>query len=205
MQEAAGDASARAWDYIEHEIKRERGILGRLHRLGRNSMGDVILYLSEVEDTSYFLDAVEIGFRTVQLEWDLDYDDYVTRQAVLRVNDSMAELNGRFSQHDLGYAFSGWPGIITRLDSQYIHAEVVESAIHQLRAAGWGGPLDEFMEAHRQYRHGNNKAAMNDALKAFESTMKAIFQARQWEYQENWQAKRLIQALFDNQLLPKFA
>jgi hypothetical protein len=83
-----------------------------------------------------------------------------------------------------------------------VHEEIVEPAIAQLLANGWDGPLNEFMAAHQHYRHGDNKASMNESLKAFESTMKAILQEKGWHYEGNWQAKNLIKALFDNELLP---
>lgn len=188
------------WKYAELAIMKEHGLIDRI-AYGGTAKERVQSYVTGVQDTEQFLDAVELSFRVVQNDIPL-HVRYGKSAKENDVREAIAELNRRFSQHDLGYAFSGWPGIITRLDSQYIHAEVVESAIHQLSAAGWGGPLDEFLEAHRHYRHGNHKAAMNDALKAFESTMKAILQAQQWEYQENWQAKNLIKGLFDNRLLP---
>lgn len=187
------------WIHSEMTIMREHGMLERVNANGYASKDRVTSYIVDVATTEAFLDGVEIGFRVGQLAYGpftTDNDD------VGRVNDSIIELNRRFSQHDLGFAFVGWPGIITRVDSQYIHAQVVESAIHQLSVAGWDGPLEEFMRAHKHYRHGNNKEAMNEALKAFESTMKAIIQDQGWHYEENWQAKNLIQVLFDNHLLP---
>jgi hypothetical protein len=80
---------------------------------------------------------------------------------------------------------------------------MVEPAAAQLSILGWHGPLDEFLAAHRHYRHGDYKSAMNESLKAFESTMKSILQARQWKYEENWPARALINALFVNGLLPR--
>lgn len=188
------------WIAAERAIMEERGLFESIAS-GHFAKDRVMRYFQAVETTEHFLDAVELSVRVVQDQLPQN-KSYKETSKEKDVREAVAELNRRFGQHDLGYAFTGWPGIITRVDSQYIHAEVVESAIRQLSAAGWDGPLDEFLEAHRHYRRGNNKGAMNEALKAFESTMKAILQARRCNYQENWQAKNLIQALFDNQLLP---
>lgn len=165
------------WSQTEVRIMGEHGLLKPLS-WEEYSRGRVMDYLSHVNPTEHFLDTVEIGFRQVQHYWDSMGKTSGKAGHVRSVKAAISELNKRFGQHDLGYAVAGWPGIITRVDSQYIHAEVVESAIHQLSTAGWEGPLDEFMRAHKHYRHGNNKEAMNEALKSFESTMKAILQAR---------------------------
>jgi hypothetical protein len=58
------------------------------------------------------------------------------------------------------------------------------------------------MNSWKHTSQGNNKAAINDALKSFESTIKAIMDQHCWQRDANWQAKRLIDALFDNELLP---
>jgi len=118
--------------------------------------------------------------------------------------DAVEILNRRFREHDLGYEYVAKPspGTIIRIDSQFVHAEMIEPAIASLYSAGFDGPLDEFMAAHKSYRHGDNKAAMNEALKAFESTMKAICDAKGWQYPDHATAQPLIAALFLNGLLP---
>jgi hypothetical protein len=50
----------------------------------------------------------------------------------------------------------------------------VKPALSLLHDAGFDGPADEFMKGFEHYRHGRNKEAVAEALKAFESTMKAI-------------------------------
>lgn len=58
------------------------------------------------------------------------------------------------------------------------------------------------MKAHDHYRHGRHKEAITEALKAFESTMKAICDARQWSYPATATAKPLIDAALKNNLIP---
>lgn len=89
-----------------------------------------------------------------------------------------------------------------RVDSQYIHAQVVKPAISLLQEMGFRGAEDEFLRAHRHYRVGEYKEAVAEALKAFESTMKAICVARKWSYDANATARILIDTMFKNALLP---
>ena len=81
-------------------------------------------------------------------------------------------------------------------------AEVVKPALGLLNSGGFDGPADEFIRAFEHYRHGSDKEAVVEALKAFESTMKAICTARNWPYPSNGTAKQLMEVLFDKGLIP---
>jgi len=87
------------------------------------------------------------------------------------------------------------------MDSQYVHSDIVEPAIAALGEAGFEGALQEFMNAHREYRHGNHKGAMNEALKAFESTMKAISTKMGWTFDPGSTATKLIALMVDRGLI----
>ena len=119
-----------------------------------------------------------------------------------RVFDAIEELNQRFLEHSIGYQYQS--GQIISFESQYIHKEAVEPAIALLHDANFTGPLPEFLEAHAHYRKGEIKDAITDAGNAFESTMKAICNARGWVYDEaRSTAGALIGILFANQLIPR--
>lgn len=62
----------------------------------------------------------------------------------------------------------------------------------------------EFLSAHAHYRKGRYKECLNDCLKALESCIKAICTRRGWTYTENLNAGRLIQIVFDKELIPAF-
>lgn len=195
------------WEELEKIVVREHGYFHELPAVREPnsvySFERMGKYLASVTETERILDVVEIGFRLAEKPALDALGSSYNRSADGRMKLAVDELNRRFGQHDLGYAFVGMPGLIVRIDTEYVHTEVVDPAITQLAAAGWEGPLNEFMAAHRHYRHGDNKSAMNEALKAFESTMKAILHAHEWPYEENWQAKSLINAMFENELLPR--
>jgi hypothetical protein len=90
-----------------------------------------------------------------------------------------------------------------RIDSQYLHAEVVDPALQLLNTAGFDGSEAEFLKAHHHFREGRNEEAIVDALKAFESAMKHICNECGWSYGEGATAKILIKTLIDNGLFPK--
>lgn len=113
----------------------------------------------------------------------------------------IAILNRLFQEYAVGYQLAG--GHIVRVDSGFLHAEVIEPAIALLHNAGFAGPSDEFMTAHIHYRHGRNKEAASDALKAVESTIKAICDARGWVYQAHQAAGALVALAMRNGLIPQ--
>ena len=62
----------------------------------------------------------------------------------------------------------------------------------------------EFMAAFEHYRHGRNSSAMNECLKAFESTMKVICDKNKWNYAKTATASPLIDVCLRNGLVPDY-
>jgi hypothetical protein len=143
------------------------------------------------------IDSIELSFEMI---------GQIATVAGGRLSDSVEkatrELNSRFQEHAFGYRFEN--GEIIRIDSEFIHQEIVKPALAVLSGRMYQGAQDEFLKAHEHYRHGNTKEAMNEALKAIESTMKAICDKRKWAYDTNAPAQKLIQNCFDNGLIPLF-
>jgi hypothetical protein len=116
--------------------------------------------------------------------------------------EAIQELNTRFFEHGIGYQYES--GMLIRKDSEFIHAEIVKPVLLLLQAKEYKGANEEFLKAHEHYRHGKYKECLNECLKAFESTMKAICEKRQWTYNQNDTAKKLIEICFHNELIPSF-
>lgn len=74
----------------------------------------------------------------------------------------------------MGSGFQFESSAIIRIDSNFIHAESVKPVLALLRQDLYQGANEEFLNAHQHYRHGRHKECLVDALKAFESTLKAI-------------------------------
>ena len=112
------------------------------------------------------------------------------------------ELNYRFKEHAIGYRFED--DNIIRIDSEFIHAKIVKPVLGLLTAEKYAGAREEFYNAHEHFRKGNDKEALNECLKSFESVMKAICDERGWEYKTSANAAQLVEICFDNGLIPSF-
>lgn len=112
------------------------------------------------------------------------------------------ELNHRFKEHGVGYEYS--EDQIIRIDSQLIHSEVVKPALRLLSESGFEGAHHEFLAAHEHFRHRRYKEALNEALKAFESTIKVIADVRGWAINRGDTANKLVKACMDNGLFPSY-
>ncbi|MDC7746216.1 STM4504/CBY_0614 family protein [Rhizobium binxianense] len=147
------------------------------------------------------LDVVELLFRAI--DYGTRTIDYMNRTGYNeRADEAITDLNIRFKENSVGYQYID--GEIVRVDSELIHAEAVKPALRLLNTKEYAGPHQEFLNAYEHYREGRNKEALNDCLKAFESTMKAICDKRGWIYKPGDTAKTLIDILFREGLLPSF-
>jgi AbiJ N-terminal domain 4 len=190
------------WTQIFQVITREKGVFNLGDGNGPFDQCQRYLLSAGVEDA---LDLIEVTFRFIDIVL-RQLDQYERQNYHLAEPDSaIEELNGRFREHGIGYEFT--EGEIVRVDSKLLHTEVVRPALQLLHGAGkqFSGPLQEFLTAHARYRQGEHKEAIADALKAFESTMKAICTARGWAFDPHKDtAKTLVQILFDNSLVPSW-
>ncbi|MEK6790126.1 MAG: hypothetical protein AABY45_00300, partial [Deltaproteobacteria bacterium] len=164
-------------------LRKEYGVF-HLHSNNRLSFPEeVIHFFLEENDFEKVLDVIELSFRAVR-------------------GDEIAELNERFKEHGIGYEYSN--GEIIRIDSQLIHAEAVKPALMLLGEKEYAGAQQEFLTAYGHYRKGNHKEALNEASKAFESTMKIICDKRRWSYSPKDASKGLIEVCCKNGLVPDF-
>lgn len=102
----------------------------------------------------------------------------------------------------MGYQYKS--GTIIRVDSQLIHSEIVRPTLSMLSDPMYEGANAEFLSAHEHYRTRQYKECLNDSLKAFESTIKAICTQRDWKFNSCDTAKRLIEIIFEQGLIPVF-
>jgi hypothetical protein len=188
------------WSYIHDALAREQGVF--------HLAGDPYSYADErcrtylmTADTSGALDIIDLSFRVVDKVIRAT-DQYATHRARISqsADEAIEELNHRFLEHGVGYQYI--EGTLVRVDSQFVHAEIVKPALALLNAPGFEGPEEEFVRAFVHYRHSRHKEAVAEALKSFESTMKAICKARKWAVAPNATAKPLMDTLFDKGLIP---
>ena len=120
----------------------------------------------------------------------------------MTVNNAVKELNTRFMEHRIGYQFES--NEIVRIESKFLHQEAVKPALQLLQAKRYAGANGEFRKAHEHYRHQRYSEAINECLKALESTLKVICQKREWPFSDKDPAKTLLTVIFEKGLVPGY-
>ena len=199
--------AGQVYKYIYEILCREYGVfhLNNTYELNHGTLPEYLSALSDffvsVEDSEKALDLIEISFRFIEVyARDNSYRHY--SQSSITADDAIKDLNLRFLEHGVGYKYES--GMLIRIDSELVHAEVVRPTLNLLRAKEYKGANEEFLKAHEHYRHQRYQECMNECLKAFESVMKAICHERKWQYNQKDTAKVLIDTCFKNGLIPHF-
>ena len=197
------DTPARkSWEFIHDTLAREKGQFVLGGDPYKPADGRCQSFLLSAQHPDDVLDIIELSFRVIDRGVrGRGYDYRVASEVDQEPDDAIAELNQRFREHGIGYQFEN--GVLVRVDSQFVHDQAVKPALVLLHEAGFQGPSEEFIAAFDKHRKGDSKGAIADALKAFESTMKAICDARKWARPSNATAKPLMDIVFNNGLVPR--
>ena len=193
----------KSYDFITDTLCREYGVfrLPVSYKEIENKMNDLLYFLLHEKNIEKTIDAIELSFRVIGSH--TRTHDYLRKEDPSGDADrAIEELNHRFKEHGVGYCFTD--GQIVRIDSEFVHSEVVRPALGILDQGQYAGARQEFLKAHEHYRKGNTKEALNECLKSFESVMKSICDKREWAYDERATASTLIGICFDKQLIPSF-
>ena len=166
-----------------------------------NKIPDLVVYFLKEGDIEKCLDVVEVSFHFVDTAT-RDYWYLEKRDASEAADRAIQELNDRFREHGVGYYYAN--GKIVRVDSEFVHSEVVQPALGILSQEEYAGAQQEFLQAHEHYRAGRTKEALNECLKSLESVMKSICDRRGWGYDQGAGANKLIGICFDNGIVPPF-
>jgi len=187
---------------IHKALCREYGVF----RLGADYEDDeqsVLNFFLKTKDIDKAIDIIEMLFRCIELIIIPDTNNYKSSHSVQQEPESaIEELNDRFKEHGFGFRFEN--SEIIRIDSTYIHSEIVKPVISLLNKPQFTGANEEYLKAHEHYRHDRNKECLTECLKAFESVMKIICKEKGWAFNETDPAKKLIQVCFQNGLVPTF-
>lgn len=196
---AAKDPVKDAWSNIHDTLAREYGMFELAPGSSKErSVRDFFLRSAESEQA---LDFIEYSFRTMIRTRSAIRSEFHHR-AKMSPKAAVEELNGRFREHGVGYQFES--GQLVRMDSTYVHSEAVKPTLVVLQDRHYRGANDEFLKAHRHYRNGDYKEASNEALKALESTLKAVCERKGWNHKESDTAKTLLDICFREGLIPNY-
>lgn len=190
---------------IKASLCREHG-LNYLYSVFSSPREDIYSWLKKSKKIDNFLDFIELSFNFVET---FISGGYFTDRQGGRMSDSsfqeaVEELNHRFKCERVGYQYTD--SIIIKVDSEFIHSEVVKPMLRLLNeSGGYDGAIEEFLSAHENYRHGENKDCINDCLKSFESLMKSIHLKRGWDFNDKKAtSKDLIAGILSNELIPSY-
>ena len=177
---------ADAWRLLHDWMAREKGLfeLG----IGGNLRERWIQHFMGCQ-TEDALDMIELSFGTIG-------DPEGKRP------EAIEELNQRFREHGVGYEFSN--GIIIRVDSQYVHADVIKPALALLANDTFAAANAEFLTGHQHYREGRHKECVVAANRAFETTLKTICRERGWDFNPGDRASELVTLVRNRGLLPPY-
>lgn len=166
--------SNQVWHNVDALLCKELGVFSLGDR-GGTPQSDVETYFLKA-GTLDAVSVVEVVFREIE--------GLILNRSV-QDGGFVSEVNGRFRQHAVGFQFES--GTMMRVDTTYTHDEIVKPALILLMQKGFEGANAEFLRAHEHYRKGRHKEAVNEALKAFESTMKCICRIRKLSpYDPKW-------------------
>ncbi|WP_336166513.1 STM4504/CBY_0614 family protein [Acinetobacter sp. 161(2023)] len=160
-------------------------------------------FLSE-KNIDKTMDYIELAFRVANnIAKSEEYEDRVQYCGFDSINKhAIDELNYRFDEHALGYQFV--EGQIIRRDNTFTHSEIIKPSLEILSRKRFKGASSEFHKAHEHYRNGKNHEALNECLKAFESTMRIICDKQGWNIKSTATASTLIKVCFEKKLIPLF-
>lgn len=157
----------------------------------------------DTSTTDEMLDLID--FICSMLNWFITtqtFTQYMLYETPNAIRCAFAELNNRFKQHNLGYEVTN--GQLVRIDNQVIHAQYVKPALQLLCDKEFAGAEEEYRNAFEARRAGNNKDAILNAGKCFESVMKTICEKKYNIDAKNLAAKNLLDTLKDNCFFPEY-
>lgn len=196
--QGSSEMTTNIYERINTTLCKEYGLF-ELTKSSRTNSEAIFEYFLNCKNHEHCLDIIELlALSIYQIR-----DHYSYGSQAL---DAIEEINQRFKEHGIGYQFEPEANEIIRVDSQFIHSEVVKPVLKLLTANKlYQGANDEFLSAHDHYRHGKYKECLNDCLKAFESFLKAIHEKHGWEYDKNKDtAQKLVQGCINNGLIPEY-
>src|SRR5699024_7490123 len=188
------------WYAIKNMICDQHGVHELVPRKFRatTSQHDYKVYFEKTAKLEECFDIIEIVMGTLKKV----LEEGVLDNSPLQFEDWIYRLNKIFRDSDIGYEYTE-VGII-RTDNKLLHQEIIEKTNQLTNNDVFQNANEEFLSALKHLKAERNKEAMNDALKAFESTMKIIFDHLDWSFSPNDTANKLIEICIEKELIPKY-
>lgn len=192
--------------FLAKQYCREKGFrkLGRYVIHDSNTAFQALEEYVEKSTDDELLDLIDFICST--LNWLISSQNltrYLLYETPNVIRHAFVELNGRFKQHNLGYEVTN--GQLMRIDNQTVHAQYVKPALQLLCDEEFAGAEEEYRNAFEARRAGNNKDAILNAGKCFESVMKTICEKKKYDFdKQRDSAKSLVKILKTNGFFPTY-
>lgn len=158
-------------------------------------ISDITNFIKKTESTTDLLDSIDICFNEI---YSL-LSDYKSQNSpylshfLKKLQTALDDLNIRFFENGLGYQFNY--GELFRIDNTHTHKEIVLPSILLIRDKRFESVEEEFFKAFEHYKDRNYEAAITEAGKAFESAMKTICKRKNYEFNNDDTASKLLTIL----------
>lgn len=150
-------------------------------------------YFENLSELDMSFDVIEIIFRHIES---------LKRNSNFKSSDAVKKLNTIFQENDFGYEYvNGW---IIRVDNKLLHGKVIDKTLKLTEDKLFENANEEYISSLSHLKNDRNKEALNDSLKAFETTMKIIISDFGFKYKDSDTAKNLINICIENEIIPKY-
>lgn len=193
------------WIEFDRVMRRESEEYANFVEVMRNYKANrrITAFAMSASDTA-LLNLLDLGIAViVQMAEPLqrEHSDNLSQWNVrLSTADALAELDSRLRGAGTVYRIVDDALIISTDD--VTHELALVPALQCLTDPGFAGAATEFHQALVAHRQGHHDQVLVKANHAFESTMKIIAKKMNWPYEETATAKKMLDVMFGNGLLP---
>ena len=140
------------YDFLVKTLRHEYGVFCLTNSEGeyreKGPQEELEEFFLTVEEVERALDVVELSCILI--------NNFVRKKKSSKIaDDAIEELNRRFKEHGVGYQFTN--GQIVRIDSEFIHTEIVKPALKLLDQQHYAGAQQEFLKRTNTTEKGTPK------------------------------------------------
>ena len=196
------DHIRRCYNFIVRFLRSEFGVHSLTAFDGEDLSEVLFRWFQEVEGIDRWLDGLEASLRIIDDHVRRNWDNFQSLVSA-KPDDVITEINARLQEAAIGYQYVS--GNIIRIDSTFVHKEVIVPALGLLGDPRFGAAEQEYRAAHEAYRYGKQEECMVGCGKALESVLKVIGGKRGWTIKDTDTASVLVKAAVDAGFLAAYS
>lgn len=199
--------STKTWETFERFLLRESSAYAEYAEHKQpNLKADrrIKVFLRDARDSDV-LDVLDLGVAIIEnvvREFQRVHSQNMLQHCRVRLSPdaALAELDIRLRESGMVYRIAD--GVVIKSTDDFMHENAVVPALQALAYPGFESAAREFHEAFEAFRNGKFDIVLHKSLQAFESTMKVIAGKMGWPYDQTFTAKKMLDVMFANGLLP---